>query len=97
MAGEMKRTKVIIGKSSLAILDGLNESAAKVDCAVVIGVTPAGTELPMGKTAAPTPFYLILTDDLFNPEAEIDESFVGFTKEDVLEKLITIGGKKNEK
>ena len=94
MPGEMKRTKVIIGKSSLEMLADLNESAEKVDCAVVIGVAPAGTELPMGKTVEPTPFYLILTDGLFDPEDDIDETYVGFNKEEVLEKLISIGGNK---
>ena len=89
---KLVRNKVIINKSSLEMLSELNVSAEKMDCVVVIGVLPPNTPMLGGKTVNPTPFYMVLKNDMFkNDGIDFEEAPVGFNKTEVLEHLINIG------
>lgn len=89
---KLVRNKVILNKSSLETLSDLNMSAEKMDCVVVIGVLSPGTPLLGGKTVDPTPFYMVLKNDMFkNDGIDFEEAPIGFNKAEVLKHLIDIG------
>jgi hypothetical protein len=92
---KLVRNRVVLNQSSLALLNELNIQAAKVDCAVVIGVLPNGTLMFGGETTEPTAFYMLLSEDLFkNPEKDLEATHIGFTREEVLEKLLGLAEQK---
>lgn len=85
----MKRTRVILNKPSLALLEELNLLAEKLDSIIVIGVLPAGTLLGEGEIVDTVPAYMIINKDTFKePDKIFDEAVIAFTKEEVLEKII---------
>ena len=87
--GKLTRTKVIINKTSLEQLSELNVHAEKVGCIVMIGVLPAGTDLGFGEIVEPMPHYMVLDNSMFKKGfEELNDAHVGFTKEDVLQKII---------
>ena len=87
--GQLKRNKVIINKSSLEQLAELNKHAEKVGCVVMIGVLPEGTDLGLGLTTEPMPLYMVFSDDMFKEGMEdLADAHIGFTKEEVLTKII---------
>jgi hypothetical protein len=94
---KLVRNRVIINQSSLELLDEINEQAAKLDCAVVIGVLTKGEPLLGGKTSVSTPFYMILEDSMFKDSlTALADTHIGFSKEDVLTQLIGIAKTKGE-
>lgn len=85
----MKRTRVILNKSSLGLLEELNLLAEKLDSIVVIGVLPAGTPLGAGEVVDAVPIYMIINKNTFkDPDKVFDEATIAFSKEEVLEKII---------
>lgn len=85
----MKRTRVILNKPSLALLEELNLLAEKLDSIIVIGVLPAGTPLGADEIVDAVPTYMIINKNTFKePDKIFDEAVIAFTKEEVLEKII---------
>ena len=85
----MKRTRVILNKPSLELLEELNLLAEKLDSIVVIGVLPAGTPLGAGEIVDAVPTYMIINKNTFKePDKVFDEAGIAFSKEEVLEKII---------
>lgn len=85
----MKRTRVILNKSSLESLEELNLLAEKLNSIIVIGVLPAGTPLGAGETVDAIPTYMIINKNTFKePDKVFDETVIAFSKEEVLEKII---------
>jgi len=86
---KLVRNRVIINKPSLELLADLNLQADKVDAVVVIGVLPPGADLLGGKTVGATPFYMVLTEDMFkDPEQAFASNTFGFDRASVLQLLL---------
>jgi hypothetical protein len=95
--GKLTRNKVIINKTSLELLAELNVHAEKVGCVVMIGVLPIGTDLGLGKTIITTPHYMVFETSMFKDSLEdLAPTHVGFSKEDILMKLLGLAEPKGE-